>query len=57
MNSENDAIEIDQKKLKYMCARIILLEKENTKTKQFGDREMRTKIREIIEGEIKKHVI
>lgn len=53
MNSENDAIEIDQKKLKYMCARIILLEKENTKTKQFGDREMRSKIREIIEGALK----
>lgn len=43
--------EIDQRKLINMCIKIIQLERENIKTKQFSDKDMRSKIREIIEKE------
>lgn len=49
----SDGFSIDQKKLKRMMSRIILLEKQNVKTKSCSDTEMITKIQKIIEEEVK----
>lgn len=44
-------IETDKEALYRMCIKILLLERENIKTMQFRDKEMRDKIRRIIEEE------
>lgn len=51
MNDNDENIQIDRSKLGSMLLRIVMLERENIKTKQYNDRDMRAKIREIIEKE------
>lgn len=50
----NEKIEIDQKKLRRMINRIYYLERVNTKTAVLGEKEIKEKIQDIIEEEVKK---
>lgn len=43
---------LDEDKLKKITIRIIELERENVKTKEFNSNEMKNKIRKIIEEEV-----
>lgn len=47
-------LSIDPKKLKRMVLRIYALERENTKTNNRSEREMKVEIQKIIEEEAKK---
>ena len=47
-----EKIEIDERKLRRMLMAIVLMEKKNSKTKQFSDSEMVSKIQKIIEEEV-----
>lgn len=51
MNTNNQ-IQIDKKKAERMLKRIIILEKNNLRTKQYNDAEMVKKIKKIIEEEV-----
>lgn len=51
MTDNNENITIDQSKLANMLIKVFKLEKDNIKTKQYSDRDMRANIREIIEKE------
>lgn len=51
MTDSTEDSEIDKLKCLTMLAKIIWIERENIKTKQYSDRDMRAKIREIIEKE------
>ncbi|NMO94924.1 hypothetical protein [Paenibacillus lemnae] len=50
MNSTNE-IEIDVKKAERLLRKLILMEKQNLRTKQFNDAEMVKKIKKAIEEE------
>ncbi|MDD5936770.1 MAG: hypothetical protein PUC65_14590 [Clostridiales bacterium] len=48
----NNKIDIDERKIRNMMFRIIKLEKDNIRTKEFTDNDIKNKIRQIIEEEI-----
>ncbi|WP_156424286.1 hypothetical protein [Bacillus sp. FJAT-27445] len=49
---ENADIFIDQKKAERLLRKLILMEKQNNRTKQFNDSEMVKKIKKAIEEEV-----
>lgn len=49
---EVNGVQIDEKKVERMLRKIIIMEKQNIKTKQFNDSEMVKKIKKIIEEEV-----
>jgi hypothetical protein len=49
---EQKSIQIDQKKIEHLLMKIILLEKKNLKTKEYGYGQIVKKIKEIIEEEV-----
>lgn len=51
---DNDNMEIKDDVLMRMARRVFNIERENSKTNKFGDREMREHIKSIIEEEVKK---
>lgn len=50
---EYNNINVDEKKLRKMLMQVILIEKKNSRTKQYSDGEMVNKIQKIIEEEIR----
>lgn len=53
--NENDVNnnEIDENKLKIIAKKIIQLENDNVKTREYNDEDMKKKIEKIIEEEVK----
>lgn len=49
----NDSVIIDDQKLSRIVKRIIQLENDNVKTKEYNDEDMKKNIEKIIEEEIK----
>lgn len=49
----NDSVIIDEQKLSRIVKRIIQLENDNVKTKEYNDEDMKKNIEKIIEEEIK----
>jgi len=47
-----NGIEIDEKKAKRLLQKLILMEKKNLMSKQFGESEMVKKIKKMIEEEV-----
>lgn len=47
-------VQIDQDKLKRITIKIYNLERENTKTSKFSEKEIKTEIQKIIEEEVNK---
>ena len=45
-------IKIDEKIVKQIAKQIVMIEKNNLKTKELSDSQMITKIKKIIEGEV-----
>lgn len=50
--NNTQAIEIDVKKAERLLRKLILMEKQNLRTKQFNDTEMVKKIKKAIEEEV-----
>lgn len=51
---DNEETKIDTEKLKRMIFRIYGIERENTKTNKYSEREMKEIIKKTIEGEVRK---
>ena len=51
---ETEETKVDEERLKRMTMKIYSEERSNTKTKKYGEREMKERIKNIIEGELKK---
>ena len=49
----NENVIIEDQKLNRIVKRIIQLENENVKTREFNDEDIKKKIEKIIEGEVK----
>lgn len=49
-----EKVEIDEIRLKRMIIKIYAEERKNAKTAKYGEREMKDKIKDIIEKEVKK---
>lgn len=50
----DNAVELDEKKLRRMLNRIYLLERQNSKTGKYTDKKMKEQIEKIIEEEAQK---
>lgn len=53
MKSDSD-VDLDQKTLDRLKFRILQLERENLRAREYGNREMVDKIRKLIEEEVRK---
>ncbi len=51
---ETEKVEVDDNRLKRMIIKIYAEERNNSKTAKYGEREMKDRIKSIIEGEVKK---
>jgi uncharacterized membrane protein len=49
---KNEGIIIDEKKVALLLMKLIVIEKKNTKSKQYNDRQMVDKIKKMIEEEV-----
>lgn len=54
MSFENNQVKLDEKKLNRMKVRILSMERDNLKTREYTEGVMIDKIRKVIEEEVKK---